>query len=75
MKKCNECNVEMIENIRIEGQHTFELGASGSSDIEVILPGKGIFSKTIKVKSRICPNCGKVELYVDKEKVKECINK
>lgn len=69
MKKCNDCNVEMLENIRIEGQHPFELGSSGSSDIEIIIHGKNIFAKTLSVKCRVCPNCGKVELYVDKEKL------
>lgn len=75
MKICNECDVEMIENIEIRGQHPFELGIDGKSNIELVLPGKSIFSKIAKVKSRVCPCCGKVELYVDKEKVKECINK
>ena len=33
MKKCIDCNTEMIDNCIIEGQHPFELGADGRTDI------------------------------------------
>ncbi len=65
MKICSDCNVQMIENIPVEGQHLFEVGASGSSRIELRVPGSGIFARKVELKSRLCPQCGKVELYVD----------
>ena len=78
MKKCNECNIEMINNCVIEGQHPFEIGVDGKSNISIHIPTNekesflGInYDKTIKLKlkARVCPNCGKVELYVDSEKM------
>ena len=74
MKKCSDCNVEMIEDCVIDGQHPFELGVDGEVDISVHIPTNekasflGIkFDKNISlnVKARVCPQCGKVELYVD----------
>ena len=74
MKKCNDCNVEMIENCEIKGQHPFELGVDGESNISIHIPTneKGSFlgikydkTKEIPLKVRICPNCGKVEPYIN----------
>ena len=80
MTKCNNCNVEMIENAKLEGQHPFELGPDGRTDISIHIPtGKqgsflGIkYEKSTKLNLlvRVCPNCGKVELYVDIDKIRE----
>ena len=74
MKKCSECNIDMINNCVIEGQHPFELGVDGRTDISIHVPTneKGSFlgikyDKTfdLNLKARVCPKCGKVELYVD----------
>lgn len=78
MKKCNDCKIEMIDNAEITGQHPFELGVDGSSNIFIsFLNGKmevknlfgNIKVKKIQcnkeLKARICPTCGKVELYID----------
>jgi len=70
MKKCSECNIDMIENIEIEGQHPFELGMDGQSKLRVLIPRK-VFSKMIPIKSRICPQCGKVELYINPEELQK----
>ncbi|MBR1376409.1 MAG: hypothetical protein IJ565_01145 [Bacilli bacterium] len=79
MKKCNDCNVEMIDNCIIEGQHPFELGVDGASEISIHIPTdeKGSFLgfkydkvKEIKLKARICPKCGKIELYINPEDMK-----
>lgn len=77
MKKCSDCNEEMISNVEIEGQQLFEVGHKGKSRINVTVPTgeKSSFlgikyekSKTYDVKARMCPNCGKVELYVELDK-------
>lgn len=74
MKKCNDWNVEMIDNCIIEGQHPFEVGMDGKTNISINIPTneKGDFlgikyNKTIKfpLKARVCPKCGKVEPYVE----------
>ena len=80
MKKCNECNIEMIDNCIIEGQHPFELGVDGQTDISVHIPTneKGSFlgikydkQLELQLKARVCPNCGKVETYVETDELKE----
>ena len=72
MKKCSDCNVEMIEGCKIEGQHPFELGADGRTDISIHVPTgekSKFFGITYDVtnrhelKARMCPKCGKIELY------------
>ena len=74
MKKCSDCNVEMLENCTIDAQHTFDLGVDGESEIYVHIPTneKASFfgfkyDKEIEkeVKVRVCPKCGKVEMYID----------
>lgn len=62
---CDRCNVGMIENVKIEGQHPFELGSDGTSYLKVYTKTKGIFLKPNQVKCRMCPKCGKIELYID----------
>ena len=77
MIRCKDCNVEMIEGV-ILGQHPFELGVDGRTDLYISFSEKskevkGLFGKVKKVKVceekelkvKICPKCGKVELYVD----------
>lgn len=80
MKMCSDCNIEMIENAKLTGQHPFEIGIDGSSDMFVEFFNnehevKGLFGKTkmkkdfhsFGISARVCPNCGKVELYINKE--------
>lgn len=84
MKKCNDCGIEMIEDAEITGQHPFEIGVDGSSDIFIsFVNGKkevtNLFGKTkekkiyceSKLKARICPNCGKVEMYINTNDIKK----
>lgn len=74
MKKCNDCNCEMIENCSLSGKHPFEVDFSERVDISVSIPTgkKGSFlgisydiPNICELKARICPKCGKVELYTD----------
>ena len=72
MKKCSECNCEMVEDCIIRGQHPFEVGMDGRTDISIHVPTgkKSTFlgleldkTNKFKIKARMCPKCGKVELY------------
>ncbi len=74
MKLCSECNVEMKENCRIDGQHPFEIGEDGRSDLYVSIPtgNKSSFigipydvMDRYKLKARVCPSCGKIEIYIN----------
>ena len=73
MKKCQDCNFYMRE-VKIDGQHPFEIGVDGRTDLRVHIPTgeKGSFlgmeidkSVTEDVRARVCPKCGKLELFVD----------
>lgn len=75
MKKCSECNIEMING---ESLHTdYVGGASFEEQIFVdyvdeengtkMLFGNKKYSKK-RINARVCPKCGKVELYVDLNK-------
>ena len=72
MKKCNECNCEMIEDCKIKGKHPFEHNVNERVDIKISVPTceKGTFlgiqydiTNQFGLKARICPKCGKIELY------------
>lgn len=78
MKKCSDCNIDMIDNAEIYGQHPFEIGIDGSSELYVSFVNgktmtKNIFGKENEednlceneLKARVCPKCGKVELYIE----------
>lgn len=80
MKKCSDCNVEMIDNCRIVGQHPFEIGPDGRTRFFIHIPTgeqdsfmgiKYNKEKRIEPSVRICPKCGKIELYVDIDKVEK----
>lgn len=78
MKKCENCNIEMVENTDL---HTDSVGGVNFEEqiylsyISGTTTSKNIFGKerekeinvTKRVKARVCPNCGKVELFVDLE--------
>lgn len=72
MKKCKDCNIEMIEDTNL---HTDYVGGvdfeeriyldynDEENGFKVLFSNKKISKR--RVKARLCPNCGKVELYVD----------
>lgn len=49
MKKCNDCNCEMIENCSLSGKHPFEVDFSERVDISVSIPTgkKAAFSASV----------------------------
>ena len=72
MKKCSDCNVEMIDanNIHTDyvGGYSFEEQIYVDYDddengFKPLLGNQKISKK--RIKARVCPKCGKVELYVD----------
>ena len=66
MKKCNDCNIEMIENTNL---HTDYVGGiSFEEQIYLSFVNERIITK--RVKARACQKCGKVELYIDLNKEK-----
>lgn len=76
MIKCEKCDVEMLEDTNL---HTDYVGWVSFEEqiylsyVNGTTTSKNIFGKekqkenyfTKRVKARVCPNCGKVELYVD----------
>lgn len=73
MKKCLDCDFYMRE-AKIDGQHPFEVGIDGQSKIRVHIPTGEKTSLLglelddmvkAEVKARVCPKCGKVELFVE----------
>ena len=74
MKKCSDCNCDMIENCTISGEHPYEVSVDKRVDISVNIPtGQkasflGVQYETANrygLKARVCPQCGKIELYAD----------
>ena len=74
MKKCNNCNCDMIENCSISGKHPFDVGIDQRVDISLNIPTgrKSSFlgipyevSDCYALKAMVCPKCGKIELYAD----------
>lgn len=72
MKRCSDCNIEMIGNTNLHidyvGGVSFEEQIFLDYDDEIngtkmLFSDKKISKR--RVKARVCPNCGKVELYVD----------
>lgn len=72
MKKCNDCNIEMVDDTNLHTDYVG--GVSFKEQIfldynDEINGSKQLFgNKKIskrRIKARVCPNCGKVELYVD----------
>lgn len=66
MKKCFECNVEMIDNLGIRSDESNSI--NNSYKLYIIKNPQSFFGRRAskkEVSCRICPNCGKVELYID----------
>lgn len=79
MKMCSDCNVEMIDNCKIDAQHTFDLSADSSISISLLIPTNeqgsflGMkFNKHINegLNAKVCPNCGKVDFYISTDQIK-----
>ena len=76
MQKCNECNIEMIEDTNLHTDYVG--GVSLEEQIYLTYPNgkeliKNIFGfmdnrVTERVKARVCSKCGKVELFIEVNK-------
>ena len=72
MKMCSDCNIPMIEDTNL---HTDYVGGVSFEEqiyldyndeingTKMLFSDKKISKK--RLKARVCPNCGKVEMYVD----------
>ena len=74
MKQCRDRNCDMLENCSISGKHPFEVDFKQRVDIAVNIPTgeKTSFlgipyekSNRYSPKARVCPQCGRIELYAD----------
>ena len=65
MKKCSECNVDMIEELGIRADE--ELSIDNRFRLYITSNPKDYFGTRLseEVKCRVCPKCGKLELYID----------
>lgn len=72
MKKCKDCNVEMIEcsslhtdyvgGVKFEEQILLDYDDE-KNGTKMLFSNKKVSKK--RLKARVCPSCGVVELYVD----------
>ena len=72
MKKCSDCNIEMVEQTNL---HTDYVGGvkheeqiyldyeDEENGFKIPFSNKKISKK--RVKARVCPKCGKVEFFID----------
>lgn len=59
MRKCSSCNIEMLDGYSLKGT---------KSDLYIQKQGIcGITLNTVNI--AVCPQCGKVEMYVDPKKI------
>ncbi len=78
MKKCNDCNIEMIDGVLYGKPKFIDVDHEIDKFYVNIRTGnkKTIFGiqtdeiNQVELKVRICPNCGKVELYVNPNDIK-----
>ncbi|MBQ1495872.1 MAG: hypothetical protein IIZ40_00765 [Bacilli bacterium] len=73
--KCTNCNIEMIEDTNLHTDYVG--GVSFEEQIFLDYPDEENGTKLLfsnkkiskrRVKARVCPKCGKVELYVELNK-------
>lgn len=71
MKKCNECNVEMTEGLGIRADEG--VSVDNKFKLYIVKNEESYYGRRLsdnEVKCRICPNCGKVELYINPDDLK-----
>lgn len=71
MKKCKDCNVEMLEDLGIRADE--QTSIDNMFRLYIIKKPRDYYGKRIskdEVKCRICPECGKVELYINPDNLK-----
>ena len=71
MKKCKDCNVEMKEGLGIRADE--QVSIDNMFRLYITKNDKDYYGSRIseeEVKCRICPKCGKVELFINPENLK-----
>lgn len=74
MKKCSDCDVEMIEEYGIRVDEP--ISVRNEERMYIVSKKEDFFGERIgendeEVNCRVCPNCGKIELYINTELIKE----
>lgn len=71
MKKCSECNIEMVEGLGIRADEGVSI--DNKFKLYIVKNEQSYYGRRLskkEVKCRICPICGKVELYMDPNALK-----
>jgi len=61
MKICSKCNCELVDDLEVTAQGLYEVGISYKKKI--------LGNHRGKVKATLCPKCGDVSFYLDKEAI------
>ena len=73
MKKCSECNVEMVEGLGIRSEDPVDV--ENNHRLYIVTREDDYYARRIShkhnVRCRICPNCGKVELFINPEDLRK----
>ncbi len=79
MKRCSECNIEMLDG-NLYGEPRF-IDMDHDIDkfyVKIKTGNTTSFlgfnideTKTLKLNVKICPNCGKVEMYINPNEIKD----
>lgn len=66
MKNCSDCNVYMIEGLGIRADESISI--DNAYRLYIVENENSYYGKRLsekEIKCRICPICGKIELYID----------
>ncbi|HZK70221.1 MAG TPA: hypothetical protein VFD03_01710 [Clostridia bacterium] len=61
MKSCSKCNCELVDDLEVTASGVYEIGVSYKKRISSNHRGK--------VRATLCPMCGNVSFYLDKEAI------
>ena len=61
MKSCSKCNCELVDDLEVTASGVYEIGVSYKKRISNNHRGK--------VRATLCPMCGNVSFYLDKEAI------
>lgn len=79
MKKCNDCNIEMIDGSLFGEPRFIDIDHDIDKFYVYVKTGekanflglKRDMTKRAKLNVKVCPNCGKVEMYINPNDITE----